>query len=1033
MRNRVLFAGLTLLTAIFLVNNVYATRIMENIDRGLVAVRTGNGVYIGWRMLGIDPDNIAFNIYRNSVKINSSPITSSTNYVDSAGSTSSTYEVASVLNGVEQSMSDPVSVWSSYCHDVPLQVPAGVTTPDGVICSYSPNDASVGDLDGDGQYEIILKWDPSNSKDNAQSGYTGNVYLDAYEIDGTLLWRIDLGINIRAGAHYTQFMVYDLDSDGRSELVCKTADGTTDGLGTVLGDPAADYRNSAGRILSGPEYLSIFDGTTGAFLDTVDYNPPRHPSALFPTGDQLDAIWGDSYGNRVDRFLACVAYLDGQEPSVVMCRGYYTRTVLAAWDFRDGQLTQRWVFDSADSGNSAYAGQGNHNLSVADVDSDGKDEIIYGSCTIDDDGSGLYSTGLGHGDALHVSDMDPGRPGLEVWMPHEGSAAGATLRDAATGEILIDHSNSGDVGRGVAAHIDSSYVGYQLWSYATGGVYTVDNINIGNYSAKMMGSVIWWDSDLQREFLSAADGDGRNPVLEKWNGNGSSRLISLYSVPTSYSTNSNNSTKANPCLTGDIIGDWREEMIFRSSDNTKLRIFTNTEQNNYRFYTLMHDPQYRLAIAWQNVGYNQPPHPSFYIGTGMATPPKPDIILFNADPDETDPPRPNPMSWSVRPYAGGVSSIAMRATSAYDQNGVEYYFACTYGEGHDSGWQSSDFYEDYGLTAGQTYAYTVTARDNSNNYNITFASVPASCSLALQPSVAQWDFEDGVSGAAFSSMPASGSMDLNDMYVIQGYDETYGPSFSPETPDGSQLSFYCNGSQDGYTTDATLNSWSPQEWTIEVSVRLDELDGWNTIIGRDGSSQEESESDFYLQNNGIDDKFRINFDTVGGQRWVLDSDFVPVSNQWYHLVLTSDGSTLTMYCDKLDGDGYQVVGVLDISSQTPTENALAQNGFNWTFGRGWYNGSFVDHIIGYLDNIRFSDSVLAPDKFLAAAIPPEPYQWIYGDFTGDRLVDMLDFSIFSNIVIRMDLSALGEFDLDNNNFVGLAELIEFVENWLKEE
>jgi rhamnogalacturonan endolyase len=605
------------LIGILLVVSVWADaqklRYMERLDRGMVAVWLGsNRVFLSWRRFGTDVEDIGFNIYRNNVKINAVPITGASNFTDTAGSLSSTYTVRPVLSGVEQPSPDsPVGVWASRYKDIPLQVPAA---PPGATYTYSPNDCSVGDLDGDGQYEIVLKWDPSNSKDNSQSGYTGNVYLDAYELDGTFLWRIDLGRNIRAGAHYTQFMVYDFDNDGKAEIACKTADGTVDGLGVILGDPTADYRNSSGYILSGPEYLSIFDGQTGAFIDTVDYVPAR--------GKVSD--WGDSYGNRVDRFLACVAYLDGVNPSLVMCRGYYTRTALAAWDFIDGKLISRWVFDTGHSGGpwAAYKGQGNHNLSVADVDGDGYDEIVYGSCTIDHDGTGLYTTGLGHGDALHVSDMDPARPGLEVWMPHEGSATGASYRDAATGAILFQHLNSGDVGRGCAAHVDSRYVGYQLWSHAVGGTYTTGNTQIST-GRPDVNFLVWWTGDLQRETLDAADGDGVNSVLNKWNGSSSGRLLSLYNIPTNYSTASINGTKANPCLSADILGDWREEIILRSKDNTKLRIFTTTTTTSHAMYTLMHDPQYRLAVAWQNVAYNQPPHPSFYIGTGMSKPPVP--------------------------------------------------------------------------------------------------------------------------------------------------------------------------------------------------------------------------------------------------------------------------------------------------------------------------------------------------------------------------------------------------------------------------
>ena len=413
---------------------------MEDLDRGLLAVKVNNGVFVSWRLLGTEDLSIGC-----------------TNYLDTGGSSNSTYYVRAVVNGSEQPQSPSVNVWNKNYLSIPLQKPAGGTTPDGVSYTYDANDASAADLDGDGQYEIILKWDPSNAKDNANDGYTGNVYIDAYKLDGSRMWRIDLGRNIRAGAHYTQFMVYDLDGDGKAELACKTADGTKDGVGNVIGNANADYRNSAGRILSGPEYLTIFDGNTGATLTTTNYDPPR--------GNVSD--WGDNYGNRCDRFLACIAYLDGERPSLVMARGYYTRTVLVAYNWRNGQLTKLWTFDS-NKGYSSYAGQGNHNLSVADVDNDGKDEIIYGACAIDHNGAGLYTTGLGHGDAMHVSDFLPNRPGLEVWAVHESSAgysvAGGELRDAGTGQLIFGIPTSGDTGRGLAADIDPRYSGAEFWA-----------------------------------------------------------------------------------------------------------------------------------------------------------------------------------------------------------------------------------------------------------------------------------------------------------------------------------------------------------------------------------------------------------------------------------------------------------------------------------------------------------------------------------------------------------------------------------------
>ena len=426
---------------------------MEFLDRGVVAVKTGNGVFVSWRLLGTEGSNVAFNVYRDGMKVNASPITGSTNLQDTGGINSSKYTVRAVVGGTEQAPSAATSVWGSNYLSVPLQVPSGGTTPDGVAYTYSANDASAGDLDGDGQYELIVKWDPSNSKDNSQSGYTGEVFMDAYKLNGTRLWRISLGKNIRAGAHYTQFMVYDLDGDGKAEVAMKTADGTRDGTGTVIGDGSKDYRNSSGYVLSGPEFPTVFNGQTGKAMSTVNYEPAR--------GNVSD--WGDNYGNRVDRFLAAIAYLDGERPSLVMARGYYTRSVLVAYNWRNGQLTKQWTFDSNTAGNSGYAGQGNHNLSVADVDGDGRDEIVYGAMAVDDNGRGLYTTGLKHGDAMHLSDLDPDRQGLEVFQVHETpSNAGVSFRDAGTGQLIWGVKTTKDVGRGMAADIDPRYKGAEV-------------------------------------------------------------------------------------------------------------------------------------------------------------------------------------------------------------------------------------------------------------------------------------------------------------------------------------------------------------------------------------------------------------------------------------------------------------------------------------------------------------------------------------------------------------------------------------------
>ncbi len=580
------------------------TRQMEYLDRGTVAVKVQNGVFISWRVLGNESSDVSYNLYRGTTKI--AAVTGASNYLDAAGTSSSTYTVSAVVNGRELEKSSPASVWNNNYLQIPLQVPSGGTTPDGVSYTYNANDCSVGDLDGDGQYEIILKWDPSNAKDNSQKGYTGNVYLDAYKMDGRLLWRIDLGRNIRAGAHYTQLMVYDLDGDGKAEVACKTADGTIDGLGTVLGNPSADYRNSNGYILSGPEYLTVFQGLTGKALYTTDYEPGRGKVSN----------WGDSYGNRVDRFLACIAYLDGVHPSLVMCRGYYTRAVLAAYDWNGSKLTKRWTFDSNSQGNSGYAGQGNHNLSVADVDGDGMDEIVYGACTIDNNGKGLYTTGLNHGDAMHLGDLNPNHAGLEIWSCFEDTAhngkIGAAMRDAKTGNILFKYNASGDVGRACSADITAQYPGEEVWVSGS-PLFSSSGQNIGK-APSQVNFAIWWDGDELRELL-----DGTS--ITKFGGG---TLLSARDCA------SNNGTKKTPCLQADILGDWREEVIFRTSDNRNLRIYTTTDITNRRIYTLMHDPVYRLGIAWQNVAYNQPPHTSFFLGNGMSEPPVPAIYLTGA-------------------------------------------------------------------------------------------------------------------------------------------------------------------------------------------------------------------------------------------------------------------------------------------------------------------------------------------------------------------------------------------------------------------
>ena len=581
---------------------------VEFLTRGLVAVqKTSNTIFLSWRFLGDDPSNIAFNVYRNGVKVNASPITNSTNYTDATSANNNIYTIKSIINGVEGTETAPVTVWAKSQLSVPIQIPPGGTVPDGRTYTYTANDASVGDVDGDGEYEIILKWEPTLSNQNS-GGYSGKQIFDCYKLDGTKLWRIDLGINVNSGSHYNPFMVYDFDGDGKAEIIMRTADGTIDGQGVVIGNASVDYRKTSGMVQEGPEFLTVFNGLTGAAMATVPFALSR--------ANTTD--WGDNYGNRQDRFLNAVAYLDGARPSLVLARGIYDKQMRAAYDWRNGQLTLRWVFDSKDPTHpeyNAYSGQGNHQMTIGDVDGDGKDEIINGSSAINDDGKPLWTYGLGHGDALHMTDMDLDRPGQEIWIclesPSSHNNTGLRQYDAKTGQTNWGiATGTADVGRAMAADIDPNYKGYEMWGSSGGNVYDVKgNAISSNVPSYNFG--IWWDGDLGRELFDRGYIDKWNPATKS-----AGRLFTIYNQTTT-GVSTNNSTKSNPCLQADILGDWREEIILRESDNSALVIFTTNLASNYRIPTLMHDPQYRTAIAWQNSGYNQPPYTSYYIGYDM--------------------------------------------------------------------------------------------------------------------------------------------------------------------------------------------------------------------------------------------------------------------------------------------------------------------------------------------------------------------------------------------------------------------------------
>lgn len=705
---------------------------LEKLNRGLVAIKAANGIFVSWRLFldevtGYSNTGLTgtdFYVYRNGVKL--ALVTDSTNYLDTEGSEQDRYSVAAVQDGKELEACESVKVWEKEYLDIPIQKPEGGVTPAGQEYEYSANDMSVADVDGDGEYEYIVKWDPSNSHDVSHKGYTGKQYLDCYKLDGTLLWRLDMGVNIRSGAHYTQFMVYDFNGDGKAEMSVKTAPGTkmtmyhADGsvkkeyyISMPQSDIAAgyshednyvcsakDYRNHLidmfmswhehpevkrgqwyatleecfgiekqytyplsredaeklaehfihvyapsrspkneldkfeGFIYEGPEYLTMFAGD-GSELETIPFKIDRVDDGL---------MWGD-YAfnriepcNRVDRFLSGVAYLDGERPYLIICRGYYTRSTIVAYDFFENKFHEVFTVDSGfvpmknpfdsreahdavgtDPVYGVLAGQGNHSLATADVDGDGCMEIIYGAAVIDHDGSLLYSSygyrpdgvyaKFGHGDAMHVARINPDRPGFEIFNVFEGGAAvpyGYALRDAETGEALFGEYATTDLGRCMIGKIDQNTRGLQVW------VKDVYDCNGNKLDVPLLGTnqSIHYAADLTTQIT-----DGVEYVGPVHTGVVNDNIHGIMLEPEN--TMTNNSTKGNPCLVADIFGDFREELLLRTKDSSAIRIYMNTEITKHKLFTLMHDTQYRCGVAWQNNCYNQPGYTKFYYASDM--------------------------------------------------------------------------------------------------------------------------------------------------------------------------------------------------------------------------------------------------------------------------------------------------------------------------------------------------------------------------------------------------------------------------------
>ncbi|MDD3321566.1 MAG: autotransporter-associated beta strand repeat-containing protein [Paludibacter sp.] len=621
MKHSTSLTKLFVLTILLLSFNLSAQRPMDKLDRSVVAQKVSNGVYVNWRITSDEWYNTYYKLYRDGSLIFTTTTSGASNYLDPSGTISSKYTVSKVKNSIESDQSTQASVLTQSYLEIPMRdiKKLGKTL-------YYLNDATVADLDGDGQYEIIIK----RMRRDWTAECVDFTYFEAYKLDGTFMWAIDVGPNITMDVEIN-IAAFDFDGDGKAEVFMRTSDDTVFGLdinnqgGTSVGDRDGDgytnYRKAPfngiggdGFMNAGPEYLSLIDGMTGKELDWVNF---------IPRGQSSD--WGDSYGHRANKFFFGAPYLDGKKPSLFIGRGIYTRTKMQTYDIVNKKFVPRWSWEvlaanqlqqgKYDDVPKNYFGQGYHNYAIADVDGDGCDEINWGSMTIDNDGKPLYSTELGHGDAQHYGDFDPYRKGLEMFACNEDNP-GTNMRDAKTGQILYRHISTSDVGRCGAGNISDTSKGSEIWGAGV-GLSATDRVE-GQSFGVAESNCIYWDGDLLQEMcdhtgFSTSTGVGYGQIT-KFNGYGN---VSSLLNASAYSCNY---TKGTPCLQADIIGDWREEAIWWRTDSLALRIYTTPIQTTNRIYTLMQDAEYRQAICWQMCGYNQPPHTSFYLGSDFPTP-----------------------------------------------------------------------------------------------------------------------------------------------------------------------------------------------------------------------------------------------------------------------------------------------------------------------------------------------------------------------------------------------------------------------------
>lgn len=565
-----------------------------------------DSVLVSWRSL--PGETVAFDVYKVSngeseVKLNIEPIVSSTNYVDRPDfSVNNTYILKIVGTDVEL---DRYEFTFANAEEPWITIPVIAAEAPDAEHPYQIVDACVGDLTGNGKYDIVIRRECNSASLNETKALVGETYMEAYTFDGQFLWRVGLGPNIPQGEHTVPFVVYDLDGDGRAELIVRTSELTTFGDGYQV--PGTNYSSDSNPFAIGaPEYLSVIDGMTGALKAQTAYIDPGPKS-------QWENTWGDSYGNRANRHLMAIGYFDGSTPSLFVSRGYYPgQTIMQTWDLVGGQLVQRWEFKAAKNGpNASYDGQGNHSINIADLNGDGRDDVIFGSMAVDSYGKPLYSYGYGHGDAISVGKFIKGSKGLQIWSCFETGTTGASFRDG-IGREFFKLSGAGDIGRSLIANFHPDHNGYLMWAFHDNGAYyDTDGNKIGYLAdhssnwARYMSMAVWWTGSLNRQLT------WRN-TLDAFNGTGFDRIQNFNPMG-----GAGYSNKDCPLWYGDIFGDWREELIYAKSDHTAILIYSTSHETKYRIPYLMSDRTYRLSAINQNVGYNQPTNTGFYMGPDM--------------------------------------------------------------------------------------------------------------------------------------------------------------------------------------------------------------------------------------------------------------------------------------------------------------------------------------------------------------------------------------------------------------------------------